>query len=257
MTTCAATENGGGSAAIRDQMILRYAPLVRRAVGGFAAGAAPLLEADDIYSYGTMGLIDAIDRFDASRGVKFETYAMTRIRGYLADQLRELDWLPRSARARVRSVQRTTAAMEERLGRSPDRRELAAEAGLGMVACERAMADSGCQMLSLELLTHEGGEEEALSLIDRLADQQSPNPAKMTEAAELRLGVGVALAKLPARERQLLALRYGRNWTLRQVARQLGVSESRASQLHSQAIVRMRRILSAAFGDLAQDARSA
>ena len=257
MTTCAATEHGGGAAAVRDQLILRYAPLVRRAVGGFAAGSAPLLEIEDIYSYGTMGLIDAIDRFDASRGIKFETYAVTRIRGYLADQLRELDWLPRTARARVRSVQRTTATMEQRLGRSPDRRELAAEAGLGTVACERALADSGCQMLSLERLTHEGSEGEAVSLLDQLVDQQSPNPAKMTEAAELRHGVGTALAALPSRERQLLALRYGQNWTLRRVAGHLGVSESRASQLHTQAIARMRRVLSATFGDVAPDALSA
>ena len=257
MTTRAATEHGDGSAASRDQMILRYAPLVRRAVGGFTAGSAPLLEVEDIYSYGTMGLIDAIDRFDASRGVKFETYAMTRIRGYLVDQLRELDWLPRSARGRVRSVQRTTAMMEERLGRSPDRHELAAESGLGLIACERAIADSGCQMLSLERLTHEGDEGEALSLLDRLVDQQSPNPARVTEAAELRHGVGEALDALPSRERQLLALRYGRNWTLRQVAVHLGVSESRASQLHTQAIIRMRRLLLAMFGDLAPGVLSA
>lgn len=257
MTTCAATEHGGGNAATRDQLILRYAPLVRRAVGGFAAGSAPLLEMEDIYSYGTMGLIDAIDRFDASRGVKFETYAMTRIRGYLVDQLRELDWLPRTARARVRSVQRASAAMEQRLGRSPDRQELAAEVGLGMVACERALADGGCQMLSLERLTHGGPEGEAPSLLDQLVDQQSPNPAKMTEAAELRHGVGAALTALPSRERQLLILRYGRNWTLCRVARQLGVSESRASQLHTQAIARMRRLLSAMFGELAPDALSA
>src|SRR5690348_12408348 len=101
----------------REQLILRYTPLVRHAVGSLAAARPASLDAEDIYSYGTMGLIDAIDRFDATRGVKFETYAVTRIRGYLLDQLRSLDWLPRSARAQVRTVQRTTAHMEERLGR--------------------------------------------------------------------------------------------------------------------------------------------
>jgi RNA polymerase sigma factor FliA len=173
---------GGALARVqRDQLILRYAPLVRHAVGSFTRATPTVLDAEDIYSYGTMGLIDAIDRFDASRGVKFETYAVTRIRGYLLDELRALDWLPRSARSRVRQVQRTTARMEEQLGRAPDRDELAQETGLTPALCARALADSGCQVVSLESLSMVDGDDDPLSLLHRLADEHSPNPALTAE----------------------------------------------------------------------------
>jgi RNA polymerase sigma factor for flagellar operon FliA len=235
---------------MRDQLIQRYAPLVRHAVGSFAATRTGILDAEDIYSYGTMGLIDAIDRFDSTRGVKFETYAVTRIRGYLIDQLRELDWLPRTARAHVRTVQRSAARLEERLGRYPDRDELARETGLAPAICERALADSGNQMVSLEGLSQCDDENSTLTLLHRLVDESSPNPAVAAERHEFVDGLQSALNALPSREREILHLRYVRNWTLKQVAQHLHVSESRASQLHAQAIGRMRTQLRVLFGDL-------
>ncbi|HWE61579.1 MAG TPA: FliA/WhiG family RNA polymerase sigma factor [Chloroflexota bacterium] len=234
----------------RDQLILRYAPLVRYAIGSLTRSTSALLDAEDLYSYGTMGLIEAIDRFDASRGVKFETYALARIRGYLLDQLRALDWLPRSTRARARVVERTSARLEEQLGRLPDRQELAAETGLTPDACERLLAYAHRSMLSLDRLVASSAEEPQVALLQCLADEQSANPVLATEHEELRRGLAAALAQLPERERAVLVLRYKHRWTFSRIARSMGLSESRASQLHGQAIARMRRSLSTLLGDL-------
>jgi RNA polymerase sigma factor for flagellar operon FliA len=241
----------------REKLILRYGPLVKHAVGSLAAKRPSLLDAEDIYSYGTMGLIDAIDRYDASRGVKFETYAVTRIRGYLLDQLRSLDPLSRSARAQVRTVQRTTARMEERLGRRPDREELAEATGLSAVACDRALAEGGCQVVSLDRLSTGDDDDAPVSLLHKLVDEQSPNPALTTERAELCRGVAAAMVALPEREREVLSLRYVQNWTLKQIAVHLAISESRVSQLHAQALGRMRRNLIQMFGEMDAAALSA
>ena len=235
---------------LREKMILQYVPLVRHAVGHFTSTVPAMLDSEDIYSYGTMGLIDAIDRFDASRGVKFETYATTRIRGYLQDQLRAMDWLPRSARTRVRTLQRATAQMEASLGRNPEWAEVVEASGMDRELCEQARADSGCQLVSLEMLASGDDEGDSPALEQRLEDETSPNPALTTEEKELRAALAAALAGLPEREREIIELRYRQNWTLKQVAKQLGVSESRASQLHHQAVARLRRQLSPAFGDL-------
>ena len=233
----------------RDQLILRYAPLVRHAVGQLAHSRVADLDPEDMYGYGTMGLIDAIDRFDASRGVKFETYAVTRIRGYLLDQLRALDWLPRSARSQTRTVRRAAERLESRLGRHPNRSELASEAGLSEDVCQRALADSSRHVLSLEEVLEVEGDGSDASLAERLEDQHCVNPAMTSEKAELRRAVSSALARLPTREALVLRLRYGQEWSLKQIAERLKVSESRISQLHTQALTRIRQVLSAAMGD--------
>lgn len=247
-----------GSAAIRrERMILRYTPLVRHALGSVLRAAPTVLDREDLYGYGTLGLIDAVDRFDAARGVKFETYALVRIRGYVLDQLRASDWLPRSARERVAAVQESSARLEERLGRRPNRREIAADTGLTWAACDRALLESGRMILSLDRLVADDGETAPGALLHRLVDEGSPNPAQVSERRELRRSLRLALARLPERERSLLILRYGRNWSLRRIAGFLGVSESRAAQLHNQALARMRRLLAVPADDAAAKGRSA
>jgi RNA polymerase sigma factor for flagellar operon FliA len=208
-----------------------------------------MLDSEDIYGYGTIGLIDAVDRFDQTRGVRFETYAVTRIRGYLVDQLRAMDWLPRSARANVKLVHSTAAQMEENLGRKPETAELVEGTGLGAAACDRALADAACRVVSLESVVSEG-EDGSLCLGRHLEDSSVPNPAAAAEERELKRGIAGALAALPTREAQVLRLRYVDEWTHRKIATHLGISESRVSQLHSQGLARMRRALVADFGDL-------
>jgi RNA polymerase sigma factor FliA len=240
----------------REQLILRSAPLVRRAVGRYAAFRPAMLEAEDIYGYGIVGLIDAVDRYDQSRGVKFETYAITRIRGYLVDQLRAMDWLPRSARTNVRIVQNTAANLEASLGRKPDTAELAEKTGLPDSACDRALADGACRVVSLESIDNEH-DDDVSSLSSRLEDESSPNPAEAAERGELLSAVARALAALPERESEVLRLRYVNEWTQRQIAEHLGISGSRVSQLHAQGLSRMRCRLVADFGDLSNTELSA
>src|SRR5205085_2563567 len=136
-------------AATRDELIVKYMPLVHYVVRSLALSLPPMLDAEDVVSYGTMGLIDAIDRFDTARGVKFETYAVTRIRGYIIDQLRTLDWIPRSARQRARQIERTHEAMEREMGRVPTANEVAGRLGLDRGKYDQAMQDATCITLSL------------------------------------------------------------------------------------------------------------
>ena len=237
--------HGSLSNAARDQLITRHLPLVRHAVGSLAHSRTSNLDAEDVLGYGAMGLIDAVDRFDASRGVKFETYAVTRIRGYLLDQLRALDWLSRSARSQVREVQRAFDDLQSGLGRPPTPKELAVETGLPVETCGHALAAIGRRVLSLEEVVTTDGDGDCAPLIDRLEDKQDIGPAHQAVRDEVRQAVAQAMAKLPERGREVVRLRYGQEWTFQQIAERLGVSESRASQLHSQALSRMRQSLTA------------
>ncbi|HTD79426.1 MAG TPA: sigma-70 family RNA polymerase sigma factor, partial [Chloroflexota bacterium] len=148
-------------AATRDELVVKYMPLVHYVVRSLALSLPPMLDTEDVVSYGVMGLIDAIDRFDATRGVKFETYAVTRIRGYIIDQLRILDWIPRSARQRARQIERTHDAMEREMGRAPTADEVARHLGLDRGKYDQALRDATCITLSLDALLHP--DEESLS----------------------------------------------------------------------------------------------
>ncbi len=210
------------------------------------------MDPEDVYSCGTMGLIDAVDRYDRTRGVRFETYAVTRIRGYLVDQLRAMDWLPRSARANVRLVQSASTQLEEHLGRKPDPSELSAQTGLPNSACSQALVDGSCRVLSLDAIAPDSDDASG-PVVRHLEDESVPNPATAAERRELRQGVARALRGLPPREGVVLRLKYVNSWTCRQIAARLDVSESRVSQLHNQGLARMRRMLVADFGDLSSE----
>lgn len=237
---------GDWETAAREQLIMRHLPLVRHAVGSLAYSRAANLDAEDVLSYGAMGLIDAVDRFDPCRGVKFETYAVTRIRGYLLDQLRALDWLSRTARGQIREVRRAADEIEASLGRRPTSDELAARTGLPVDTCNNALTANGGQFISLEEVVAVDGEGACASLMDRLEDKQDIGPAHHAMRTEARTAVGRAVAQLPERGREVVRLRYEQEWTFQQIAAHLGVSESRASQLHAQALGRMRQSLTAA-----------
>jgi RNA polymerase sigma factor for flagellar operon FliA len=232
--------------AAREQLIMRHLPLVRHAVGSLTYSRTANLDAEDVLGYGAMGLIDAVDRFDPCRGVKFETYAVTRIRGYLVDQLRALDWLSRTARSQVREVQRAAEEIESSVGRRPTPDELATRTGLPVAVCNNALAAVGRRVVSLEDTVATDGEGECASLMDRLEDKQDVGPAHQAVRTEVRAAVNRAMAKLPERGREVVRLRYEQEWTFQQIAAHLGVSESRASQLHTQALSRMRQSLTAA-----------
>jgi len=230
----------------RDEQVVRYMPLVHYVVKSLSLSLPPMLDTDDLISYGAMGLIDAIDRFDASRCVKFETYAVTRIRGYIIDQLRSLDWIPRSARQRARLIERTQDALERETGRAPSADEVAQHIGIDRGKFDQALQDASCVTLSLDAMLRPDEENLNGGLLQTVEDHSSPSPTAYLEANDIKNTVSSALSTLPEREQYLLRLYYFEERTLQEISRVLAVSESRVCQLHTRALSRLRTVMAAA-----------
>lgn len=229
---------------LRDELILSYTPLVRFVVGRLGIPATSMLDADDLVSYGMIGLINAVDRFDPSRGVRFEAFAMARIRGAVIDQLRVLNWLPRSAVARVRQIETAMATLEQRLGRPAKEQEAAAEIGVSTQRYRQMLMEAGIVVLSLDApLGSLGQDDEVASLGDLLEDSRSPGPHEQVEQGELATSLRNAIERLPERERLLLSLYYHEELTMKEISMLMEVSESRVCQLHMQAVLRLRATL--------------
>jgi RNA polymerase sigma factor for flagellar operon FliA len=229
---------------LRDELITEYAPLVRFLVSRLGIPPTPLLEAEDLISYGMIGVINAIDRFDPSRGVRFEAFAASRIRGAVIDQLRVLNWLPRSAVARVRQIEHALADLEQRLGRPAKEQEAAAEVGVSTDRYRQMLLEVGIVVLSLDApLSSLTQDDEVASLSDLLEDSNSVGTAEQVEQQELITLLSAALDRLPERERLLLSLYYHEELTMKEISKVMGVSESRVCQLHMQAVLRLRAIM--------------
>jgi RNA polymerase sigma factor for flagellar operon FliA len=236
---------------LRDKLITTYAPLVRFVVGRLGIPPSCLLDADDLLSCGTIGLINAVDRYDPARGSRFESFASARIRGAVIDHLRSLNWLPRTAMARIRQIEYAIANLEQRLGRPPVEEEIAAEAHVSPARYRQMLQEAGTIVLSLDAPLGPLAQEEGLtSLADLLEDERSPEPDAQVEMQELIALLRVALDGLPERERLLLALYYREELTMKEISKIMNVSESRVCQLHIQAILRLRNAL-----DIRQDSR--
>ena len=229
---------------LRAELITTYTPLVRFVVGRLGIPPSCILDADDLLSCGTIGLITAVDRFDPTRGSRFESFASTRIRGAVIDHLRSLNWLPRTAMARIRQMEYAIANLEQRLGRPPREEEIAAEANISTSRYRQMLQEAGTIVLSLDAplgpLTQDEG---PVSLADLLEDERSPEPDEQVEAQELMALLHGALTELPERERMLLALYYREELTMKEISKIMNVSESRVCQLHIQAILRLRNSL--------------
>src|SRR5438067_1159707 len=229
---------------LREKLIVEYAPLVRFVVSRLGIPPTSLLEADDLLSYGIIGLITALDRFDPSRGVRFEAFATARIRGAVIDQLRVLNWLPRSAVARVRQIENALANLEQRLGRLPKEQEAAAEVGVSTDRYRQMLLEVGIVILSLDApLGSLMQDDEVASLSDLLEDPDTMGPAEQVEQQELITFLTTAIDRLPERERLLLSLYYHEELTMKEISKVMGVSESRVCQLHMQAVLRLRAIM--------------
>jgi len=236
---------------LRDKLITTYAPLVRFVVSRLGIPPSCLLDADDLLSCGTIGLINAVDRYDPARGSRFESFASARIRGAVIDHLRSLNWLPRTAMARIRQIEYAIANLEQRLGRPPVEEEIAAEAHVSPARYRQMLQEAGTIVLSLDAPLGPLAQEEGLtSLADLLEDERSPEPDAQVEMQELIALLRVALDGLPERERLLLALYYREELTMKEISKIMNVSESRVCQLHIQAILRLRNAL-----DIRQDGR--
>jgi RNA polymerase sigma factor for flagellar operon FliA len=228
-------------ATARDRLILSYAPLVKYVAGRMSSALPSHVEERDLISYGLLGLIGAVERFDPKRQVKFETYAVARIKGSIIDELRSLDWVPRSVRARAREIERKSAELEHRLQRAPTDEELAEALGMELDDFHAAVNQiSSSSIVALDEMWSVSSGGEQLSLLDTIADSRLTDPASLLEVTELRDTLADAIARLPEREKIVVALYYYDGLTLREIGEVLGVTESRISQLHTKAILRLK-----------------
>lgn len=223
----------------RDQLIQHFAYLVKITAGRVISNLPPSLERDDLVSAGIMGLIKAVDQFDTTRQVKFETYAIALIRGAILEMLREDDWVPRSIRERLKMLERTYMEQEVALGRPATEEEMAAALDMEPEAFHKLLVETGrTSLLSLEDILVGSGDGEKLHLADVIHDD-SATPTLEAEMHERRRMLGKAVDRLPERERLVIALYYYEGMTFREIGKILTISESRVYQLHTQAVLRL------------------
>ena len=228
----------------RDRLILHYSPLVKYVAGRVAVGLPQNVEQSDLVSYGIFGLIDAIEKFDPARGFKFETYAISRIKGAILDELRSIDWVPRSVRAKGRAVERAFSKLEAQLRRSPTEGELADELDMTDAQLQTVLGQlSLTGVAALDEMLGDRGDSTTLG--DTIPDLQE-GPGALLERSELRSQLAEAIERMPEREKIVLTLYYFENLTLAQIGEVLGVTESRVSQIHTKAVLQLRSRMQAA-----------
>jgi RNA polymerase sigma factor for flagellar operon FliA len=242
-----------GSREARDRLIVHYSPLVKYVAGRVSVGLPQNIEQADLVSYGIFGLIDALEKFDPARQIKFETYAISRIKGAIIDELRSIDWVPRSVRAKARSVERAYARLENRLLRSPTDAEVAADMGITEAELQgvfKQISFVGIVALD-EMLSSGGGERgESTTLGDTIADK-TDGPVAAYEGEEMKQILAGAINRLGEREKIVLTLYYYEGLTLAQIGEVLGVTESRVCQIHTKAVLQLRSRLSEPERELA------
>ncbi len=230
-----------GEQSIRDRLIVHYSPMVKFIAGRVASGLPQSVDQGDLVSYGIFGLIDAIAKFDAERGIKFETYALARIKGAIIDELRSQDWVPRSVRSKARTVERAYQALEHRLLRAPTDAEVAAEIGISEAELQAIFSQvSYVGVVALdEVLGGDRGEAGA-TLGESLPDKSDPGPAGLFEVEEMKVILAAAINRLGEREKIVLSLYYYEGLTLAEIGSVLGVTESRVCQIHTKAVIQLR-----------------
>jgi len=231
---------------LRDRLILTYAPLVKYVAGRLGSGLPAHVDEGDLVSYGLLGLIGAIERYDPGRDVKFETYAIARIKGAIIDELRALDWVPRSVRTRAREIERAMSELEAKLGTAPTDEQIAAKVGITVAELEESLSEIARSSIAAldELWTVGSSGGDAISLIDTIEDDSAQGPQDALSQTEMKEAIGEAIARLPEREKLVVTLYYYEELTLREIGEVLGVTESRVSQLHTKAILRLKARLS-------------
>jgi len=227
----------------KDQLVQRFAPLVKRIAYHLMARLPSSVQVDDLVQNGMMGLLDAISRFEAGMGAQFETYAAQRVRGAMLDGLRENDWLPRSLRRDFRRIEVAIAQLEQHYGRAPSEQELADSLDMSLADYQKMLQDArGHQLISFEDMVEDGDED----FLERHLTDESSEPSKILEDQSLRQLLAQGIELLPEREKLMMALYYEQDLNLREIGAVMNVTESRVCQLHSQAVARLRARI---FGD--------
>jgi len=230
----------------RERLVVAYSPLVKYVAGRMSSGLPSHVEESDLISYGLLGLIGAIERYEPEREIKFETFAVSRIKGAIIDELRSLDWVPRSVRSKAREIEKTHSKLENQLQRAPSEEEMAEKLGLTVEEFRSSLLEiANSSVLALDDLwtvaDPAGGQ---VSLLDTIRDPNAVDPQEQLDAAEFKDRLAGAIEGLPDRERLVIALYYYENLTLREIGEVLGVTESRVSQLHTKAVLGLRSHLS-------------
>ncbi len=221
----------------REELVQRYVPLVKRIAYHLMARLPASVQFDDLVQNGMLGLLDALDRFEAGFGAQFETYATQRVRGAMLDGLRENDWLPRNMRRELRRIEQAINQLEHQHGRAPSERELADALGMSLEAYQHVLLEArGHQLVYYEDFSGDADDD----FLERHVTDHDADPASILEDKDLRINLVQAIERLPERERLMMALYYEQDLNLREIGEVMGVTESRVSQIHSQAIARLR-----------------
>jgi len=226
---------------IREYFVNQYAPLVKYVAGKVAIGMPQNVEFEDLVGYGVFGLLDAIEKFDPDKDIKFKTYAVTRIRGAIYDELRSIDWVPGSIRQKAKEIERAIGKLENRLGRAATDEEIAKELGIDIKEFQTLMLKvSGTSLLSLSDVWYVGDDSDRVSVMETIESPSSMNPDTIVEREEIKKIIIEAIKELPDKEKKVLILYYYEDLTLKEIGEVLQVTESRISQLHTKAIMRLR-----------------
>ena len=226
---------------VRDKLIVQYIYLARYVVGRIKVNLPPSFSFEDIVSFGIEGLIDAIEKYHSSKGAKFESYALMRIRGSIIDKIRSSDWLPRTLRRKIKEVKIATERLKQQIGRAPTTKEIADVMGLSE---EKIVEIMSSDVSVNSIYDKKGTGDDSVEIIDTIEDENSSRPDEALEKVDAKKELEQALKKLPERERTLLVFYYHENMTLKEIGEAINVSESRVCQLHAQAIMKLRNILS-------------
>ena len=234
----------------REEVIKRYSPMIKYVANRIAMRLPPHIEVDDLISVGVLGLMDAITKYDSSRGAKFKTYAEFRVRGAILDELRSLDWVPRSIRQKASAVEKVVRSLESKLRRLPEDDEVAKEMDMSLDQFYRTIDETkSVPVFSLEDLgiAKESGEQQ--SLLDCLAGKADADPQTQIRLIELKEIIAKAIDTLPEKERLMVSLYYYEELTMKEIGAVLDITESRVSQIHSKAVLHLRTKLKAIIAD--------
>ncbi|MEA3296235.1 MAG: FliA/WhiG family RNA polymerase sigma factor [candidate division Zixibacteria bacterium] len=233
---------------MREKLLNRYLPLVRNVATRMAMGFPRSVELSDLVNTGVIGLVEAFGNFDRDRGVKFETYAVPRIRGAILDELRALDWVPRSTRAKSRGIERAYTYLENELGRPPEKTELAKYMMISMAELYSALGDvSGTNVLSLDEVIYRQDDNRQVSRIETVKDRSVHSVLGEIEKGELKSYLIVVIDRLTEQEKLVIALYYFEELTLKEIGECMSISESRVSQIHTRAVGKLRGMVKERF----------
>jgi RNA polymerase sigma factor for flagellar operon FliA len=238
-------DHGRPQKGLREDLILKYAPLVKYIVDRMAIRFPPHISKEELISSGIIGLVDALDKFDSEMGIKFQTYAEHRIKGAILDELRKMDWIPRSIRKDIHRLENAITAVSMRVGRNPEDSEIAQEMGIPIDSYHRMNNRArGIGLLSLDETLPDGSTPKFAVQVSDL-----PSPFDELKIKELKKIVSQALSDLSEREQLVISLYYYDELTLKEIAKVLGLTESRISQIHSETIIKLRAKLRAHYED--------